>query len=152
MKRNAELAEVQRLENAEKRRHEEKERRIAEQEKFFHEKKAAAEKIAAQSYAQILLRDIMPNVFTALTTNGFFYDAIEREVEQQFMPLISNEIDGYMDREIVAYNIVDGKPFFFFFSFLLFRTYPRSYSSLQRSQTHPCLITIQTTKVNQNSV
>ena len=107
-KRNAELAEVQRLEHAEKRRQEEKERRIAEQERFFTEQKAAAEKISAQTFAQNLLRDIVPNVFDALTTNGFFYDAVEREVETVFLSNILDSSTMYMEKTQSVYALVDG--------------------------------------------
>jgi hypothetical protein len=106
--RNAELAEVQRLEDAERRRTEEKERRLAEQLRILQEKEVMQEKIAARAFAQSYLRSLIPSVFETLTTNGYFYDVIEKEVETVFLPWITAETERQLEQKILANKIVDG--------------------------------------------
>lgn len=101
------MAEVQRLEDSERRRQEEKMRRIAEQDKYFQEQKAASEKIASQSFTQSMLRDLVPNVFNALTTNGYFYDEIEREIEHDYLPFIAEDVERGINKQLCSYKIVD---------------------------------------------
>lgn len=100
-KRNVELAEVQRLEDAERRRTEEKERRIAEQLRLKREKQEMAEKISARAFAQSYLQQLVPSVFDSLTTNGYFYDVVEKEVESVFIPWLQAEAE----REVKAYAL-----------------------------------------------
>ncbi|KAI8845420.1 radial spoke protein 3-domain-containing protein [Chytridium lagenaria] len=97
-RRNAELAEVQRLEDAERRRTEEKERRLAEQIRILKEKQEAAEKVSARAFAQAYLANLVPSVLDNLSTNGYFYDAVEKEVETLFLPWLSGEVDKNMER------------------------------------------------------
>ncbi|KAJ3096779.1 hypothetical protein HDU97_005585 [Phlyctochytrium planicorne] len=106
-KRNAELAEVQRLEDAERRRTEEKERRLAEQIRILKEKQEAAEKISARAFAQAYLANLVPSVLDSLSTNGYFYDTIEKEVETLFLPWLSSEVDKNVDKLKMARNVVD---------------------------------------------
>ncbi|KAI8999461.1 radial spoke 3 [Gaertneriomyces semiglobifer] len=108
-RRNAELAEVRRLEDAERRRTEEKERRLAEQLKILQEKQEVAEKIAARAFAQSYLQNLVPSVFQSLTTSGYFYDVTEREVESQFLPWLTEEVQKSVDRVSVARNSLDGR-------------------------------------------
>ncbi|TPX67496.1 hypothetical protein SpCBS45565_g03767 [Spizellomyces sp. 'palustris'] len=106
-RRNAELAEVQRLEDAERRRTEEKERRLAEQIKILKEKQEVAEKIAARAFAQSYLQNLVPIVFQSLTTSGYFYDAVEREVDAQFFPWLTGEVQKNLDRLTLARSLLD---------------------------------------------
>ncbi|XP_028251356.1 uncharacterized protein LOC114427465 isoform X2 [Parambassis ranga] len=71
--RNSELAEVQRLQEPERRHSEEK------QKKALEEEKEIAEKMAARACTQTLLADLPPRVFTLLRTHGFFYDPVEKD-------------------------------------------------------------------------
>jgi hypothetical protein len=43
-----------------------------------------------------------------MTTNGYFYDAIEREVEHDFLPLITANVTSNLEKQAQAYKIVDG--------------------------------------------
>ncbi|KAI8920329.1 hypothetical protein PhCBS80983_g01523 [Powellomyces hirtus] len=106
-RRAAENAEVQRLEDAERRRTEEKERRLAEQIRILREKQEAAEKIAARAFAQSYLQNLMPSVYASLTTNGYFYDAVEREVDSQFLPWLTGEVQKRLDKTKAARWVVD---------------------------------------------
>lgn len=83
--RNVELAEVQRLESEARRKAQEKERRLAQERKRLADKKALEEKIAARSFSQQYLGALHVNVFDQLQEEGFFFDPIQREVEDIFM-------------------------------------------------------------------
>jgi len=97
-KRNAELAEVQRLEDAERRRTDEKNRRVAEKLKLMKEKKEVAEKIAARSFTNAYLSNLIPSVFETLNDNGFFYDPRETEIENYFLPWLTHKSNNYVDK------------------------------------------------------
>lgn len=102
------MVEVQRLEDAERRRTEEKERRLAEQIRLLKEKQEASEKIAARAFAQSYLSTLVPTVFDNLSTNGFFHDVIEKEVENSFLPWLTTDVEKNLERVRVARKIVDG--------------------------------------------
>ncbi|KAI8608289.1 radial spokehead-like 2, partial [Chytriomyces sp. MP71] len=107
-KRNAELAEVQRMEDAERRRTEEKERRLTEQIRLMKEKQESAEKVAARAFAQAYLSNLIPSVFDSLSSNGYFYDTIEKEVETLFLPWLSGEVEKNMNKLKMALSFTDG--------------------------------------------
>ncbi|EOD35803.1 hypothetical protein EMIHUDRAFT_252544 [Emiliania huxleyi CCMP1516] len=73
--RNAELAEAQ---EAERRRQEEKEARIAQEKQRLEREKAVSAKSA---------------VTQSLTESGFFYDPLEAEVREQFVPWLLDAMD-----------------------------------------------------------
>ena len=84
--RNAELAEVQRLEAEARRRFEEKQRRL-EQERARVEREAdLKEKVSARAFAKEYLTELHTGVFDVLLGEGFFYDPLTKEVEESFMP------------------------------------------------------------------
>lgn len=97
------------MEEAEKRKENEKSRRIIEQEKLYQEKQAVSSKLAAQNASKTLLKNMIPNVVTALTANGYFYDAIQREVEESFLPWLSTQVSTRLSDEVLAYLILDGR-------------------------------------------
>ncbi|KAJ3045817.1 Radial spoke head protein 3 [Rhizophlyctis rosea] len=105
--RNAEQAEVQRLEDAERRRTEEKERRLAEQIRILKEQQEVAEKIAARAFAQSYLSNLVPSVFDSLSTNGYFYDVVEKEVETMFLPWLWTEVEKGVGVRNTARVLVD---------------------------------------------
>lgn len=87
--RNVELADVQRLEEAEKRKFEEKQHRLEEREKIEREQKELREKIAARGYAEFFASDLISSAITTLKRRGFFYDEVERDIETNFMPWLA---------------------------------------------------------------
>jgi hypothetical protein len=105
------MVEVQRLEDAERRRTNEKERRIAEELRIVKEKQEVTEKIAARAFAQSYLNTLVPTIFDNLINNGFFHDKIEAEINTSFLPWLSSEVEKNMERTKVARKIVDGKSF-----------------------------------------
>lgn len=97
------------MEDAERRRTEEKERRLAEQIRILREKQEMADRIATRAFAQSYLRNLVPNVFESLTTNGFFYDHVEKEVETVFLPWLESELEKGLEKMHTARKVVDGK-------------------------------------------
>ena len=102
------MAEVQRLEDAERRRTEEKERRLSEQIRILKDKQEAAEKVSARAFAQAYLSNLLPSVFDSLISNGYFYDAVEKEVETLFLPWLTADVEKNANKMRISKAIVDG--------------------------------------------
>eukprot|EP01137_Pigoraptor_chileana_P034929 Opistho-2@28196 len=105
--RNSELAETQRLEEQERRRKEEKDRRLQQQRAVLQKETETSDKVAARAFAQSYLADLVPSVFENLQDNGYFYDSVEREVELQFMPWLSDHTERNLSRTLVARAMLD---------------------------------------------
>ncbi|XP_033001316.1 radial spoke head protein 3 homolog [Lacerta agilis] len=86
--RNAELAEVQRLEQQETRRKEEKERRKAQQVKTNTKSAEVKQRISSRAFSLQYLSNLIPSVFNDLHNKGFFFDIIERDIEKDFLPYV----------------------------------------------------------------
>ena len=84
--RNAELVATQRMEAAEQRKAEEKERRLAQERARVQREAEVREKIAAQTFARGYLNGLVGGVFERMYEDGFFYDPVERELEESFLP------------------------------------------------------------------
>ncbi|XP_046334418.1 radial spoke head protein 3 homolog B-like [Haliotis rufescens] len=106
--RNAELVEQQRLEEQERRHREEKERRMKQQREVLRKEKETAEKIAARVFAQSYLADLVPSVFGTLSDNGYFYDPVERDVEQGFMPWLMERVSEQLEKSELGRMVLDG--------------------------------------------
>ncbi|XP_050394415.1 radial spoke head protein 3 homolog [Patella vulgata] len=106
--RNAELVEQQRLEEQERRHREEKERRMKQQREVLKKEKETAEKIAARAFAQSYLADLVPSVFGTLADNGYFYDPVERDVEQGFMPWLMEQVEIQLEKSQLGRLVLDG--------------------------------------------
>uniref|UniRef100_A0A671MX83 Radial spoke head 3 n=1 Tax=Sinocyclocheilus anshuiensis TaxID=1608454 RepID=A0A671MX83_9TELE len=76
--RDAELVEVQRLEERERCLRVEKENRIKQQKAVLEKEKETADKIAARAFAQQYLSDLLPSVYSNLKDCGYFYDPVHR--------------------------------------------------------------------------
>ncbi|GCC24237.1 hypothetical protein chiPu_0002637 [Chiloscyllium punctatum] len=107
--RNAELAEVQRMEEKERRHREEKKRRMAQQQEVLKKEKDTSDKIAARAFAQTYLADLIPTVFTTLRDNGYFYDPVERDVEKVFLPWLMEEAKKSIEKRILGRTMLDSK-------------------------------------------
>eukprot|EP01039_Chlorochromonas_danica_P009653 gene9653-10672_t len=84
--RNIELAEVQRLEAEIKRKESEKIRRIEQEKKRLEERYRLEELIAARQFSNQFLGELHLTVFDLLEEEGHFYDPVQREIEEIFMP------------------------------------------------------------------
>ncbi|XP_060568549.1 radial spoke head protein 3 homolog [Ruditapes philippinarum] len=106
--RNAEFVEQQRLEEQERRHREEKERRMRQQRDVLRKEKETAEKIAARAFAQSYLADLVPTVFGTLSDNGYFYDPVERDIEQGFLPWLMDRVTERLEKSEQGRMVLDG--------------------------------------------
>uniref|UniRef100_A0A8C3CGB5 Radial spoke head 3 n=1 Tax=Cairina moschata TaxID=8855 RepID=A0A8C3CGB5_CAIMO len=107
--RNAELAEVQRLEEQDRRYREEKERRKLQHMQMLQKQKETTEKIAAWAFAKRYLTDLIPSVFINLRESGFFYDPIERDIETEFLPWLMTEVEETLEKKVLGRMMLDCK-------------------------------------------
>lgn len=105
--RNAELVEVQRLEERERRLRVEKENRIKQQKAVLEKEKETADKIAARAFAQQYLTDLLPSVYSNLKESGYFYDPVKRDLETGFLPWLMEEVSNTLEKRYVARTVVD---------------------------------------------
>ncbi|XP_034756837.1 radial spoke head protein 3 homolog [Etheostoma cragini] len=105
--RNNELAEVLRLQEQERRHSEEKRRRIAQQKEVLKKEKETAEKIAARAYTQQYLADLLPAAFASLRSHGFFYDPVEKDIENNFFPWLMVEVNNSLEKRYAARGLLD---------------------------------------------
>ncbi|XP_058497277.1 radial spoke head protein 3 homolog B-like [Solea solea] len=105
--RNSELAEVQRLHEQERRRREERQRRRAELRKALKKETETAEKIAARAFTREFLANLFPSVFISLTSDGYFYDHVERDLESHFLPWLMTEVNNNLERRFRARRLLD---------------------------------------------
>jgi len=106
--RNAELVATQRMEASEKRKMEEKERRLAQERERVEREKAVREKVAAQTFARGYLSGLVGNVFDKLYEAGFFYDPVQKEVETDFMPWLTDAVVTECSSAATARKVVNG--------------------------------------------
>jgi hypothetical protein len=105
--RNAELAETQRLEEAEKRRAQEKERRVQQEKERVAREQQVTEKVAARTFTKGFLAELQSSVVSNLSDAGFFYDPLETEVTNEFMPWLMSEMNERLETLDVASAIAD---------------------------------------------
>ncbi|XP_026560777.1 radial spoke head protein 3 homolog [Pseudonaja textilis] len=104
---NAELAEVQRLEENERRHKEEKERRMAMQYEIQTKAKVVAEKVAAHAFSIRYLADLIPSVFISLRNKGFFYDEIQSDIEKGFLPFVMGHVELRLQKKLLGRIMTD---------------------------------------------
>lgn len=100
--RNAELVATQRMEQAERRKVEEKERRLQQERERLERERVVREKVAAATFARGFLTGMVDSVISSLWTQGYFYDAVERSVKEDFMPWLRGAVDTELSRWQVA--------------------------------------------------
>ena len=105
--RNAELAETQRLEESEKRRSEEKARRMQQEKERVAREQEVTQKVAARTFTKGFLSELKTSVVANLQDAGFFYDPLEAEVTNNFMPYLMSEMNNQLDTLSVARAIAD---------------------------------------------
>ena len=105
--RNTELAETQRMEAAERRRWEEKERRKEQERERVARENKVMRKLAARGYATTALQNLQRQVFAELDKRGYFFDTVEREVEQLSIPSLFARAEQHLGRKRNAHAVVD---------------------------------------------
>ncbi|KAL7872246.1 hypothetical protein SRHO_G00072290 [Serrasalmus rhombeus] len=104
---DAEMVEVERLEEQERRRHEEKDCRIKQKRVVLEKEKETAEKIAARVFAQHYLADLLPSVYTTLKDHGYFSDLVQRDIETGFLPWLVAEVNSALEKRQIALTVFD---------------------------------------------
>ncbi|XP_042312713.1 radial spoke head protein 3 homolog [Sceloporus undulatus] len=105
--RNAEIAELHRLEEQEKRRKEEKKRRMQQRLDEQEKESKVSERIAARAFAQQYLRNLIPSVLTSLQNKGFFYNDIQKEIEEDFLPYLMQNVEQRIDKRLLGRIMTD---------------------------------------------
>ncbi|XP_053736935.1 radial spoke head protein 3 homolog [Synchiropus splendidus] len=105
--RHAELAEVQRLREQERRRIAERKRRMVEQKKVLEEQHEFAKKITAQAFTRRYLDGVIPSAFTSLREKGFFFDPVKRDIETNFMPCLMKETMKMLEKREAVRLLLD---------------------------------------------
>lgn len=108
-RRMAELVETQRMEEAEKRRAEEKARRLLDEQRAHQRAQVAAEKLAARSFVQSYMSNMVGHVHQSLKEYGVVRDDIEENVLTGFLPWLSGQVLTTLQRERLARLVVDSK-------------------------------------------
>ena len=102
--RNAELIATQRMEASEKRKEEEKQRRIDQEKQRLEREGQVRQKVAASSFARGFLDTVVEDVFADLHQAGHFYDPVEKEVSDTFLPWLLAETQSQLHGMEVSYN------------------------------------------------
>lgn len=106
--RNAELAELQRMEAEVRRRAAEKERRVQQERLRVQRQTEVQQKVAAAAFARSYLAAMRRNLFSHLHSTGYFFDPLRREIETQVLPGVFAAVEKQtMDREQVARQLAD---------------------------------------------
>ncbi|CDS43778.1 radial spoke 3 [Echinococcus multilocularis] len=105
--RDADLMEMQRLAERERRYREEKERRIAQHLEYQAKQKELVEKIAARTFARVYLEPLVPNVYEDLYIQGYFYDVVEHGVAETFIPWLLDAVCEELDVEAKCRALLD---------------------------------------------
>lgn len=106
-RRKEEVLESQRLEAAEKRKFEEKERRKQQEMARIQREKETREKLRARMFAKSFLMNLENRVFSRLEDEGWFHDAVQREVELEMMPWLLDQMEKELDKTRKARALVD---------------------------------------------
>ena len=105
--RNAELMEVQRLDAEASRKFAEKQRRVAQEKERLRMQAELEEKVAARAFAKNYLVDLSGAVFDTLEESGHFYDPIQKEVEDVFLPWLFEGMVADADAHAAARGCTD---------------------------------------------
>ncbi|CAL8084896.1 unnamed protein product [Calicophoron daubneyi] len=105
---NADLAEVARLEDRNRRYEEEKQRRKEQYERAQKIAKETADKIAARAFTKSYLSPLMASTFQQLLERGYFYDSVEHDIEENFLEPLMDGVLRSMAHERRARLVVDG--------------------------------------------
>lgn len=103
--RNVELADVQRLEEAERRKFEEKQRRIEERLRVEAEQAELRAKVAARGFGEFFVSDLMGDAISLLERRGYFYDEVEREIDTTFMPWLDKAMEEASQTRVLTDTI-----------------------------------------------
>jgi hypothetical protein len=105
--RDAELAEVQRLESEARRKSAEKLRRLKQGQEHRKAREQLEQKVAARGFARSYLSTVNSEVFWELQQEGHFFDPLRREVSEVFLPWLEGEIVEALRQTSIAMQVAN---------------------------------------------
>ena len=99
VERNTILAELQRLEAKTQRSYEEIKRRNAQRKAVKNEIKELNRTIASRGFSEFYATDVILHAMDLLEERGMFYDEVEKEVNDLFLPWLSKEISNSINSQ-----------------------------------------------------
>jgi len=106
-RRDVLLAEAQRLSQGTKRLLEERERRLAQAEQQATQDKARHYQLEVRAVAKEFAVRLTEQAVERLGREGAFYDPVERQVQDDFMPWLEKRVANELDQFAAAQRIVD---------------------------------------------
>ena len=85
----------------------EKERRVQQEKERVVREQQVTEKVAARTFTKGFLAELQGSVVSNLQDAGFFYDPLEKEVTDTFMPWLMDSMSEQLDTLHVARQIAD---------------------------------------------
>lgn len=102
---NTEAAAIARLEAEEQQKFDAKEKLLKERLAIEQAQLALREKVLARGFAEYFSWDIAEDVIAHLDSHGYFYDETEREIEEQFLPWLTQSVLERINQKTLAENI-----------------------------------------------
>ncbi|OHT07410.1 hypothetical protein TRFO_24360 [Tritrichomonas foetus] len=98
---------IKRLEEAELKKYEEKEEIIKKKLQIEEAQLELRSKVMARGFAEWFIWDIQNDVMESLHQRGYFYDEVERDIEQTFLPWLTQVVEAEIAKPSVPFAIVD---------------------------------------------
>ena len=80
---------------------------MAQDKSRLQQEQQVTEKVAARSFTKGYLSDLHTKVFANLNDAGFFYNPLEREVRNNFLPWLTSAMHQQMDVVRVPHELAD---------------------------------------------
>jgi hypothetical protein len=108
LERNTSLAELQRLEANEQRKFDEDKRRRQQREQAQKELMERNQKASADGFGESYAAEMMIQAMDLLERGGSFFDEVEAEVRDTFLPWLSEEIGAAMSAKQLLFDLRKG--------------------------------------------
>jgi hypothetical protein len=92
-RRNIELADIQRLDEGDRRKFEEKQMRIRQRLEHEAAQCDLRQRLAARGFGASFSGDLMCDTISLLERRGYFYDEVEREIKMTFLPWLAKAME-----------------------------------------------------------
>lgn len=106
--RNADLTEVARLEDRNRRYVEEKQRRRKQYDETRTMVEETGRKIAAKAFTKAYLSPLMKSTLQQLLERGYFYDSVEQDIEVNFLEPLLDQVEMCMSQQRRARLLLNG--------------------------------------------
>ncbi|KAL0482814.1 hypothetical protein AKO1_014213 [Acrasis kona] len=105
--RNERLNATQVLEADERRRFEEKQRRKEQERQRLQRESTVKQKLSSRTFSKLFLSNLEGRVFDTLERQGFFYDVVQRDIEVNFMPWLTEKVQDITKTKENGRSILD---------------------------------------------